>query len=105
MKITVSELAERIGAELIGSGEVVIESVGAVALAGANDITFIAESKYSAAVRESGAGAVMLCEAIEGLHVHHIKSFDKFPELRTELENGITLCGDCHYEIHYNLSR
>lgn len=44
------------------------------------------------------------CGAIEGLHVHHIKSFDEFPELRAKLENGITLCGDCHYEIHYKLS-
>ena len=44
------------------------------------------------------------CGEIEGLHIHHVKSFDEFSELRTVLENGITLCGDCHYEIHYNLS-
>lgn len=30
------------------------------------------------------------------LHVDHIKQFAYFPELRTELSNGRTLCIDCH---------
>lgn len=34
------------------------------------------------------------------LNAHHIKSFKNFPELRTELSNGITLCVHCHYEMH-----
>jgi 5-methylcytosine-specific restriction endonuclease McrA len=34
------------------------------------------------------------------LEAHHIKEYSKFPELRTELTNGITLCYDCHNKVH-----
>ncbi len=36
------------------------------------------------------------------LHPHHIKSFANFSELRFDVNNGQTLCEDCHKKIHYS---
>lgn len=40
------------------------------------------------------------CHSEDDLHAHHIKSYKEFPELRYDVNNGMTLCGICHREHH-----
>lgn len=66
MELTVKELANRLGAELIGEGVGVIRSVGPVGSADQMTLTFLADEKHLAELKKSRCGAVMVNKAIEG---------------------------------------
>jgi len=38
------------------------------------------------------------------LHPHHIIFLSQAPELAYELDNGVTLCADCHQEVHSEIN-
>lgn len=39
-------------------------------------------------------------DSTKKLNAHHLKSFSRFPELKFDVTNGITLCKDCHISFH-----
>ena len=80
MRLTVAQLAERIGAELAGDGSAQISAVGPAEAAGEADVTFITDSagyggrageakdaRRISELEKSRAGAVIVGRRIEGL--------------------------------------
>lgn len=55
---------------------------------------------WSKQVRERDNHTCVECGATERLHAHHIKRWKDYPELRYDLENGVTLCYQCHEKAH-----
>ena len=47
-------------------------------------------------VRRRDGNACRVCGVQRNIHVHHIKPFKKYPDFATDIDNGITLCGNCH---------
>ena len=45
-------------------------------------------------------GKCTQCSSVYDLHAHHIKSFKDHEELRYDVNNGITLCSQCHRKWH-----
>jgi hypothetical protein len=45
-------------------------------------------------------GKCTQCSSVYDLHAHHLKSFKDHEELRYDVNNGITLCSQCHRKWH-----
>lgn len=57
--------------------------------------------KWRTAVFERDNYTCAICGQRGGtLNAHHIKSFKSFPELRLDVDNGITFCEICHKKVH-----
>jgi UDP-3-O-[3-hydroxymyristoyl] glucosamine N-acyltransferase len=70
MKLTIEQLAKRLGAELTANAEELgrqIAAVSPVKAAGESDITFVTDDKHKAALSQSHAGAIIVSARIDGL--------------------------------------
>jgi UDP-3-O-[3-hydroxymyristoyl] glucosamine N-acyltransferase len=67
MELTVGQLAQQVGAELVGDGSGRISAVGPVESAGESTITFAKDGRHVAGLNKSQAGAVIVDKCIEGL--------------------------------------
>ena len=57
------------------------------------------EWRYNIMVKANFTCDITKQQGIE-LHVHHLYSFNSYPEKRFELDNGVCLCKDLHKEFH-----
>lgn len=73
-----TELARLIGAELHGDGDRVIRGVAGIDEAGPDQITFLANAKYRAALAATRAGAVILDRPIDGLGAAQVVTPDPY---------------------------
>jgi UDP-3-O-[3-hydroxymyristoyl] glucosamine N-acyltransferase len=70
MNVTLEELAQQLGAEVLGAPSGLpqrITGIQPVEMAGAGDVTFVADARYAAGAVKSGAAAVIVAKPIEGL--------------------------------------
>ena len=57
--------------------------------------------KWSKQVMERDNYTCQICNQHGGnLNAHHLNGWNAFPEQRFDLDNGVTLCTDCHKEFH-----
>ena len=57
------------------------------------------DQQWKRAVKKRDGNTCRQCGVTINLHAHHIKPRNKYPALALVLDNGITLCGNCHARL------
>jgi len=65
MSMTLREIAELVGGELFGDGNIIIEGVGSLSEAEKGEITFLASARYRNLVSETNASAIIIGQEVE----------------------------------------
>jgi UDP-3-O-[3-hydroxymyristoyl] glucosamine N-acyltransferase len=76
--ITLSALAELVGAQLVGDGTRVVSGVAPIGDAEADQITFLANPRYREALSASKAGAVIINQAVPNLSMTQLVMADPY---------------------------
>ncbi len=59
-------------------------------------------SHWRLQVHERDGFTCQQCGSIGGkIEAHHVLAYAKYPELRYDVDNGVTLCRKCHQKLHY----
>ena len=59
------------------------------------------QGSWSKQVMERDAYTCQICNQYGvNINAHHINAWNAFPEQRFDLDNGVTLCTDCHKDFH-----
>ena len=75
---TVDEIAAAVNGEVVGDGGAVIRGVNGIKEAGPDDVTFVANPKYKAALKETRAGAVIVAPKTEAAGLTLIKAANPY---------------------------
>jgi UDP-3-O-[3-hydroxymyristoyl] glucosamine N-acyltransferase len=70
MRVTIAELAQRLGAEVVGPDadrSRALTGIQPVEAAGQGEVTFVTDARHAAAVAKSGAAAVIVARPVAGL--------------------------------------
>lgn len=49
-------------------------------------------------------GKCQCCGSMKSRHAHHVKHATYFKHLRYDVDNGITLCAECHSVLHNKIA-
>jgi len=58
------------------------------------------QNKWKNQIKKHNNFTCQKCGSKENLQAHHINNWKNFKEQRLDIDNGITLCKDCHKKLH-----
>jgi len=56
--------------------------------------------KFVKKVKKRDGQKCVICGETDFLHVHHLLPFEIYKNIRIDTANGVTLCKNCHGQIH-----
>ncbi|MDP9113188.1 MAG: UDP-3-O-(3-hydroxymyristoyl)glucosamine N-acyltransferase [Acidobacteriota bacterium] len=80
------DLADRLGCELRGDGGIEITGVAGMEQAGAGQITFLSNPKYTHKVKQTRAGAILVPKVMEGIEPAQVVSANPYFDFARALE-------------------